>query len=155
SPKAPEALKTRAKEVFRSLRADGVETKALRGRVHFADENPDFVWQVTAEGFRIAPDGSDLAKLDTGAAIDISCKEPADELQQKTLRIMLRAYRVERLRRLSAKDAESSSDQSRLKVTFGVMPLTYDAELKKCVPGPQSEMKSIEGPLVAKPCSRV
>ncbi len=152
---APAALRARAREVFETLRAPDVETKALRGRVHFADENPDFIWQVTREGFRIAPDGSDLSKLDIGAAVELTGAEPLDEIKSKTLRILLRAYRVERLRRLAAKDAERLEERPRLKVDLGLMPLRYDDEAKKCAPGPQSEMKPVAGALVASPCSRV
>jgi hypothetical protein len=151
----PENLRTRATEVFAALRASGAESKDLRGRVRFEDQAPDFVWWVTGEGFRIAPAGNDPAKLDTGAAVDLSGAEPLDELKSKTQRILLRAYRVERLRRLSAKNAENVFGQQRLKVSFGVMPLAYDDNLKKCAPGAQSEMKSVDGALVANPCSRI
>jgi hypothetical protein len=149
----PDNLRARAAETFAALRAG--ENRNLRGRVRFDDAAPDFVWWVTGEGFRIAPSGNDPSKLDTGAAVDLTGNEPLDELKTKTERILLRAYRVERLRRLSAKDAESASAQARLKVGFGAMPLAYDDNLKKCAPGPQSQMTPVDGALVANPCSRI
>jgi hypothetical protein len=152
---APENLRARAAEVFDALRGSGPESKQLRGRVRFDDSKPDFVWWVTGEGFRIAPAGSDPSKLDTGAAIELAGSEPLDEVKFKTARILLRAYRVERLRRLGAKDAERIEDRPRLKVDFGLMQLRYDEGQKKCAPGPQSEMKPVEGALVANPCTRV
>jgi hypothetical protein len=152
---APENLRARAAEVFDALRTSGPESKQLRGRVRFDDSKPDFVWWVTGEGFRVAPAGSDPSKLDTGAAIELAGTEPLDEVKSKTARILLRAYRVERLRRLGAKNAERIEERPRLKVDFGLMQLRYDEGQKKCAPGPQSEMKPVEGALVASPCTRV
>jgi hypothetical protein len=152
---APENLRAQAKEVFEALGASGPENKQLRGRVRFDDSKPDFIWWVTGEGFRIAPAGSDPMKLDTGAAVDLTGSESLDEVKSRTARILLRAYRVERLRRLAAKDAEKVEDRPRLKVDLGLMQLRYDDGAKKCAPGPQSEMKPVEGALIASPCTRV
>ena len=152
---APEALRARAKEVFEALQAAGPEEKQLRGRVRFDDTKPDFIWWVTADGFRIAPAGSDPSKLDIGAAVDLKGNEPLDEAKSRTLRILLRAYRVERLRRIASKDAERLDDRSKLKVSFGLMQRKYDDQQKKCVADPKSEMKAVDGALIAAPCTRV
>jgi hypothetical protein len=78
-------------------------------------------------------------------------------MKSKTLRILLRAYRVEQLRRLGTKDAERVEDRPRLKVDFGTQQLRYDDGQKKCAPlGPPSEMQPVkEGALVASPCMHV
>jgi hypothetical protein len=78
-------------------------------------------------------------------------------VKSRTLRILLRAYRVEQLRRLGTKDAERSEDRPRLKVDFGTLQLRYDDGAKKCTPpGPQPEMQPVkEGALVASPCMQV
>jgi hypothetical protein len=154
---APENLRARAAEVFDALRGAGPDSKQLRGRVRFDDSKPDFVWWVTGEGFRVAPAGSDPSKLDIGAAVDLTGSEPLDEVKSKTARILLRAYRVERLRRLAAKDAEKPEDRPRLKVEFRRMQLRYDDGQKKCVSlDPPAEMKPVEErALVASPCMQV
>src|SRR6202030_789697 len=94
---APENLRARAAEVFDALRNPGPENKQLRGRVRFDDKAPDFFWWVTADGFRIAPKSNDPSKLDNASAVDLAGNEPLDEVKSKTLRILLRAYRVEQL----------------------------------------------------------
>jgi hypothetical protein len=127
----------------------------LRGRVRFDDSKHDFVWWVTGEGFRIAPAGSDPSKLDIGAAVDVTGKEPLDELKSKTLRILLRAYRVERLRRLAAKDAERAEGRQHLKVSFYRTPLSYDDKSKRCKIDQQPKMEAVKGALVAGPTTRV
>src|SRR3984893_6622633 len=151
----PEKLRARAAEAFDALRADGADSKKLRGRVRFDDAKPDFIWWVTGEGFRVAPAGSDPSKLDIGAAVDLTGAETPDELKSKTLRILLRAYRVERLRRLASQDTETTEDRPRLKVNMGVTPLSYDDKSKRCKIDPQSKMTDVKGALVAGPCMRV
>lgn len=153
----PPALRARAADVFAALRASGPESKQLRGRVRFDDKAPDFVWWVTAEGFRIAPASNDPSKLDNGAFVDLAASEPLDQAKSKTLRILLRAYRVEQLRRLATKDAEKLEDRPRLKVDFGTRKLRYDDGQKQCAPPvPPSKMEPVkEGALVASPCMHV
>ena len=146
-------LRARAAEVFDALRTSGRESKQLHGRVRFDDKAPDFVWWVSGEGFRIAPASNDPAKLDNGAAVDLAGNEPLDEVKSKTLRILLRAYRVEQLRRLATKDAVKPEDRPRLKVDLHTAQLRYDDGQKKCTPAdPQAEMKAVEDALVADPC---
>jgi len=71
----------------RALRADGADSKQLRGRVRFDESKPDFIWWVTGEGFRVAPAGSDPSKLDIGAGRgSLSGTETPDELKSKTQR---------------------------------------------------------------------
>ncbi|HLL28280.1 MAG TPA: caspase family protein [Xanthobacteraceae bacterium] len=153
--RTPETLRARAAEVFNAFGASGSENKQLQGRVRFDDTAPDFIWWVTADGFRMAPAGSDPLKLDIGAAVDLKGSEPLDEVKAATQRILLRAYRVERLRRLAATDAGGLPGRPRLKVGFGSMPLNYDGKSGRCEADQLASMQTVEGPLVATPCMRV
>ena len=119
----------RAKEVFAALRAAGAESKRSAAACILPTRTPDFVWRVTAEGFRIAPAGSDPSKLDIGAAVDLTGAEPSTKSRRRRTRILLRAYRVERLRRQAVKDAEGVSEKPRLRVAFDALPRAYDDKL--------------------------
>lgn len=98
---APDGLVTLAKDVFGAIRSNG-EQKDVRDRLRFDDDNPDFIWWVTYEGFRLLPPGVDPTSLQTGAGMKVDASEPREVVISRTVRLLLRAYRVERLRRLAA-----------------------------------------------------
>lgn len=98
---APERLATLAKDVYGAIRSDG-EQKDVRDRLRFDDDKPDFIWWVTYEGFRLLPPGLDPTSLQTGAGMKVEASEPRELVISRSVRLLLRAYRVERLRRLGA-----------------------------------------------------
>ena len=53
--------------------------KAPPQRLRFADDEPDLIWWVTPQGFRLAPAGVDVAAFQTGAGVTISDAIAADE----------------------------------------------------------------------------
>ena len=91
------------------------DRKASRHRLRFEDSEPDLVWWVTPQGFRLAPAGVDVAAIQTGAGVTIPATAAADEVSAATVRAIERAYRVERLRRMAAHDA-AGADEPRVEL---------------------------------------
>jgi hypothetical protein len=87
---------------------------SLSERVRFSDAEPDLVWWVTGHGFRLTRNGVDPALLVTGAGMDLSTADGKEKITHDTIRLMLRAYRVERLRRLAEDPQFSGPDQPRV-----------------------------------------
>jgi hypothetical protein len=106
----PELLQT-AVQSFQRLKDNGA---VLEGRVAFDESSPDLVWWVTDTGFRISPRDVVPADMEAGAADDFTAETPAEQVDLKVARLLLRAARLERLRRLQAlagqRDGEGQSD---------------------------------------------
>ena len=96
---APIALVRQATTAYEALRRSN--EASLVGRVQFDNESPEFIWWVEATGFRLARLKDDPAEMQFGAAIDVGELESADDVKNKAVLILLRAYRVQRIWQLA------------------------------------------------------
>lgn len=127
------------------------ERKASQRRLRFGDDDPDLIWWVTPQGFRLAPAGVDVAAFQTGAGVAISDASPADERSTATIRAIERAYRVERLRRIAAHDA-SGADEPRVELSINARSdVTRSAD---CPAGSGAQRDTADGPR-AQSCSQI
>lgn len=145
------ARQSLAAQTHRAMIASGDERKTRQHRLHFADKTPDLIWWVTPQGFRFAPAGVDIAAFETGAGVTVSDTAAADDVQAAAARVIERAYRVERLRRMAAHDA-AGGDEPRVALSINARSdVTRSAD---CPAGSGAQRDTADGPR-ARPCSQI
>jgi hypothetical protein len=150
---ASEQLVQLAAAVHGELQRPAVDRKELAARVRFDDANPDLVWWVTGKQFRLVPVGVDPALFETGAGMPVEVGEGVEHAVPNTVRLMLRAYRVERLRRLA--DDPQAAGADRPQVTLSVRARTGSDARANCPAGSGQPVKSPDGEARAQSCSVV
>lgn len=147
---APERLVLTAKEVYHAIRTDN-EQKDVLARLGFDDDKPDLIWWVTHEGFRLLPPGVDPILLQTGAGMRVDASMAPAVVIPTMVRLLLRAYRVERLRRLAAEPGRAGAA-----IALSVTARTAsDAIPQKCPAGAGAPVRGANAVLRAQPCSVV
>jgi hypothetical protein len=125
--------------------------KASRHRLRFDDQDPDLIWWVTPQGFRLAPAGIDIAAFQTGAGVTVPATAPADDIKAATVRAVERAYRVERLRRMAMHDAAGPNEPQ---VELSINARDDVTRSADCPAGSGAKLDTADGPR-AQPCSQV
>jgi hypothetical protein len=148
---ASERLKQLAADVYAELQRSMPEQKELAARVRFDDADPDLMWWVTDREFRLVPAGVDPALFTTGAAMPIDAADRLAQITPNVIRLMLRAYRVERIRRLADDRQTAGVGQPEVTLTFNTRSHATD----KCPVGSGSPVRSIDGEVRAGNCTAV
>ncbi len=148
---ASAAQRSLAEQTHAAITVPSESRKAQPQRLRFADEEPDLIWWVTPQGFRLAPAGVDVAAFQTGAGVTITDAIPADDRRTATLRAIERAYRVERLRRMAAQDT-AGADEPRVELRINARSdVTRSAD---CPAGSGAPRDTADGAR-AQPCSQI